>query len=287
MREQLGISVIGLLCACGAVESGVDAPPGAVDAPLVGDDAADNDGPPPIDAPTVDAAPPIDAPAGPMPVLHWPMENSVNNAGSLSGFSLTTPASVGYGAGKVGQAAVFGPGQYSYVDGVRAPLASYAKVTIGFWMREPGTVQGTAFLDVNNRSTSPYGGVQLGLTQSNVSLCVSTTTASYVGTGGCNGFTAPSANTWHHWIVRYDGAGTGTGQGGAVQIYIDNVLVHTRANDANNNPVFNPGIPDRLYIGVPNSSVDDVRVYNQVFSLADQCTHVVRGTWNGNSCVLP
>jgi hypothetical protein len=287
MREHLGIlMMIGAFGACGAVEAGVDAPPGSVDAPIGAIDAADGDAPS-VDAPGPDASVAIDAPSGPSPVLHWTMDGNVNNSGALTGYSLVTPASVGYGTGKFGQAAAFGAGQYSYVDGMRVSLDTYAKVTIGFWMREPGNVQGSSFLDCNNRATAPYGGVQLGLTGTSVSVCVSTTTSSFLG-GSCNGFTAPSANVWHHWIVRYSGAGTSAGQGGPTEIFVDNVLVHTRANDANNNPVFNTtGTPDRLYIGVPNASVDDVRIYNQVFSLADQCTYVVRGTWTGSSCTLP
>ncbi|MBK9036884.1 MAG: hypothetical protein IPL61_37475 [Myxococcales bacterium] len=278
MRSQLGFLMIGVLAACGAVESSVDAPPGPIDAP------SDDGGA--IDAPLIDA-PLIDAPAGPMPVLYWSLDNNVDNTGALAGYALTTPAGIGYGAGKFGQAAAFGAGQYSYVDGMRTSLDTYAKVTIGFWLREPGTAQGSAFLDCNNRATSPYGGVQLGLTGPDVSLCVSTTSNSYLS-GGCAGFTAPSANTWHHWLLRYDGVGTAAGQGGPTQIYIDDVLVHTRANDTANNPVFNTtGTPDRLYLGLTNASLDDVRIYNQVFSPADQCTYVVRGTWSGTSCVLP
>jgi hypothetical protein len=283
MRQHLGVLIIGLLGACGKVEATPDAPTGGPDAPSGDIDAASTDAPPsPIDAPPTG----IDAPAGPQPNFHWTMENSVNNSGTQSGFTLTTPAGVGYGAGKIGQAAVFGAGQYSYVDGVRSVLSTYGDMTVGFWFREPGNVNGTSFFDCNNRSTAPYGGVQMGLTQNSVSVCVSTSTSSYLS-GGCNGFTAPSANTWHHWIMRYDGSGTGPGQGGVTQIYVDNVLVHTRPNDANNNPVWNPGIPDRLYLGLSNASLDDVRIYNQVFSLADQCTYVVRGTWTGSSCTLP
>jgi hypothetical protein len=291
MRKHLGFLLIGVLSACGSVVGAVDAPPGGIDA-APHDDGALADGPLidgsfiadaalPVDAGSADAAP------GPMPVLYWSMDNNVSNTGTLPGYALTTPAGVGYGTGKFGQAAAFAGGQYSYVDGMHASLDTYAKITIGFWMLEPGNVAGSSFLDCNNRSTAPYGGVQLGLTNASVSLCVSTTSNSYLS-GGCNGFTAPSANTWHHWILRYDGTGTGTGQGGVTQIYVDDVLVHTRANDSANNPVFTPtGAPDRLYLGVPNASLDDVRVYNQVFTPAEQCTYVIRGTWNGASCALP
>lgn len=250
-----------------------------MDAPAATDGAR---GDAPIDTPAS-----LDAPTnpGPMPQLHWTFEGNVNNSGALSGYTLTTPSGISYGAGKVGQAAMFGSGQYAYVEGMHTSLTTYPKVTVGFWMKEPGTAQ-NAFFDCNNRTAAPYGGVQLGLTNSSVSVCVSTSSNGSLS-GGCAGFTAPSANAWHHWILRYDGSGTGAGQGAATEIYVDNVLVHTRANDTANNPVWNPGAPDRLYLGVPSSMLDDVRIYNQVFSLADQCTYVVRGTWTGSSCTLP
>jgi hypothetical protein len=288
MREQLGFLLLGLgfVSACGAVESSVDAPPGTIDAPPGTIDAPEGT----IDAPegTIDAPMTIDAPAGPPPVLYWTMEGNVNNSGSLSGYTLTTPAGITYVTGKFGQAANYAIGQYAYTDGARASLGTYADVTIGMWMKEPGSVQGTAFLDCNNRQTAPYGGVQMGLTSSMVSVCVSTTTNSFLS-GSCNGFTAPTPNVWHHWLVRYDGTGTGTGQGGVTEIYVDDVLVHTRANDGSNNPVFSPtGILDRFYVGgAGNTQVDDVRVYNQVFSRQDQCTFVMRGTWTGSSCTPP
>ncbi len=293
MRKHLGallpLCFFGALgAACGKIEATVDAAPGGPDAPAGDPDGAVTDAPvTSIDAPitAVDASP--DAPpSGPRPQFLWEGENNVNNTGAQTGFTLVTPSGVSYTAGKFGQAMMFAS-QYSYVDGVRAPLSGYADVTIGWWMRESGATQGQAVIDCNNRATAPYGGMQLGLSGNSVSICLSSTTASYLNAGGCNGFTAPSANVWHHWIMRYDGSGTGAGQGGATQFYIDNVLVYTRANDASNNPVWNSGIPDRLYIGAFNMAIDDVRIYNEVMSLADQCTYVVRGTWTGSSCTLP
>jgi hypothetical protein len=285
MRLRAYVPVAALFAACGSVSvvadaAKTDAPPGVADAPPGTPDAPPG---------TTDAPPGApDAPvAGPTPRLYWTMDGNVNNSGSLSGYTLTTPASIGYAAGKFGQAASFASGQYSYVDGMHQSLATYAKVTIAFWMKEPGNVAGSAFLDNNNRQTSPYGGIQLGLTNTSVSLCASTTSNSYLS-GGCNGFTAPSANTWHHWIVRYDGAGTGAGQGAPVEIYIDDTLTYTRPNDAANDPVWTPtGAPDRLYLGVSNAQLDDVRIYDQVFTVAEQCTYLVRGTWTGSSCTLP
>lgn len=247
-----------------------------------------NDGSP--DGATVDA-PPADGPATPTARLHWTFDGNTNNTGSVNGFAFATPAGISYANGKVGMAASFGSAQYATVTGMRQVLGAYAKVTIAFWLMEPGTLSSNAVFDCNNRSTAPYGGVQLGLFQSGgqntTSLCVSTTSASFLG-GGCGGFAAPSANSWHHWILRYDGTGTGTGQGGRLEVYVDGALVHTRANDAANDPVFNTtGMNDTLYLGAPGTLVDDLQVHDRVFTAAEQCTQLVGGTVGSAGCVLP
>jgi hypothetical protein len=72
-----------------------------------------------------------------------------------------------------------------------------------------------------------------------------------------------------------------------VQVYEDNVLVKTVSNDASNNPVFNQGISDTLYIGTGGITLDDVRIYNSAFTLANQCTQIIGGTWTGSACTLP
>jgi hypothetical protein len=101
-------------------------------------------------------------------------------------------------------------------------------------------------------------------------------------------FAAPAAGAWHNIIIRYAGTGTGAGQGAAVQVYEDDVLTTTVNNDIANNPVFNPGMTDTLSIGVgPGIALDEVRIYNLAFSVAEQCTVVIGGTWTGTACTLP
>ena len=230
MRASVLASLSLPLIGCGSVKSNPDA--SVHDSDHVIDAAADSRL--------------IDAPMGPTPRLHWEFENTTNNTGSLSGFALITPAGISYVAGKTGMAGSFGAGQYSNVGGMKNVLGSYAKVTVAFWLMEPGTLSSVAVMDDNNRSTSPFGGVQLGFGGTSVSVCVSTTSNAFLG-GSCGGFTAPSANAWHHWIVRYDGTGINGGQGGPTEIYVDDSLVHTRANDGANNPVFTAsGIPDSV-----------------------------------------
>src|SRR5262245_32341228 len=162
-----------------------------------------------------------DAPSGIVPKLHWTFDGNTNNSGSLNGFALATPGGVSFITGKAGMAASFGAGQFAQVSGMKNVLGTFAKVTIGFWLKEPGTLNAVGVLDCINRNTSPFGGVQLGFSTTTSSLCVSTTTNSLLG-GNCGGPGAPPANAFHHWIIRYDGTGTGAGQGGATQLFIDN-----------------------------------------------------------------
>ena len=261
---------------CSPVEAVGDASPGTIDSATV--DGTPGDGA--IDAPM------IDAPTGPTPRLRWSFDGNLDNTGSVSGVTLSAPAGISYGAGKIGQAGAFGGGQYSLATGVRAVLGSYPKVTIAFWLKEPGTLQSTSVVDCINRSTSPYGGIQLGFAGTSGALCVATTTSSLLG-GGCGGITSPSVNSWHHWIIRYDGAGLGTGQGGDTTVWVDGVLAATQVNDNAKNPVFTSSIPDALYLGAPTTQLDDVRVYDQVFTPAEQCTFLVGGTVAGATCTLP
>lgn len=82
--------------------------------------------------------------------------------------------------------------------------------------------------------------------------------------------------------------GTGSGEGGPVSVYVDDVLKLTKANDGSNNPVFTPtGIPDVMYVGGNGALMDDVRIYDVVFSPAGQCTYVVGGVWSNGACTLP
>ncbi len=228
----------------------------------------------------------IDGFEDPLPMLRYRFEGDGSNSGTLAGYGLNVVSST-FGAGKTGQGLTFGQGGFAQVSGMRGVLGTFARATVAFWMFETVPISGQAFWDDNNRSVAPYGGVQLAKTGSTIGVCVSTTTNSFLD-GTCSGFTAPSIGTWHHWIVRYSGTGTGPGQGGPTEIYVDDVLMLTRANDASNNPVFNnTGMPDVMTIGGSNATMDELTIFNTVFTRAEQCTLIIGGVWTGSSCTLP
>lgn len=223
----------------------------------------------------------------PAPLLWYRFEGDGSNIGSLPGYALAL-VNPQFGAGKSGQALGFGAGGYSQVSGMRSAIGSAPQVTIAFWMNVTTPASSPIFVSVQNRTVAPYGGVQLYQSSAAISgLCASSTTNSFLS-GSCQSFASPSTNAWHHWIIRYAGTGTGTGQGAGVDIYVDGVLVLSLPNDANNNPVFNAtGMPDTMYLGGPGAIIDEVKIFNRVFTPAEQCTFVIGGTWNGASCALP
>jgi hypothetical protein len=238
---------------------------------------------------TVTAAVTVTATFNPKPLLYYPLDTSGANMGSLAGYALSLTGAVTFGTGKINGAAQFASGAYGTVQGsARAVLGVYPQYTISFWVNSSSPNTSNSFFDFNNRTTAPYGGIQLGyLSATQFSMCVATTSNSYL-TGSCPVFAAPASGSWHNVIIRYAGTGTAAGQGAAVQVYEDDVLTTTIANDANNDPVFNQGISDSLSMGTgPGIALDDVRVYNTTFSAADQCTLVIGGTWSGSSCTVP
>lgn len=222
----------------------------------------------------------------PGPLLWYRFEGDATNTGSLSGYALTV-SNATYSAGKVGQAISFGANGYASVAGMKNVLGVLGQVTVGFWIYE-SAVADRGYWDVGNRSIAPYGGITFyeSTSFSTLSVCVSNTTSAYVA-GSCLSFAAPAPGAWHHWIISYAGTGTGSGQGGPVNIYLDDVLKLTVNDDASNNPVFSSGISDTLYIGGNGGLMDDLRIYDRVFTPAEQCARIINGAWTGSNCALP
>jgi hypothetical protein len=117
-------------------------------------------------------------------------------------------------------------------------------------------------------------------------LCAASTTHSLLG-GSCQSATGPSANVFHHWILRYDGtSATATNGGAPVDLYVDGNSFLTQAN-ASSEPVFSSAIPDVITIGTAGVALDELVIYDQVFDLQTQCTQIVGGTFANGTCTPP
>jgi hypothetical protein len=90
-------------------------------------------------------------------------------------------------------------------------------------------------------------------------------------------------------IIRYQGMGPYPGQGAPVEVFEDGSLVATIANDAANDPVFNPGVPDTLSVGAPGLALDDLRIYDLAYPTAEEqaCALITNGEWDGMACTVP
>jgi len=220
------------------------------------------------------------------PLLHYALDSDGMNSGSVAGYPLSLYGSVTFVTGQIGQAAQFATGSYGLVQGsARAVLGVHPTYTISLWVMTSVRAS-NAVLDFDNRYVAPYGGVQLYISDAQLFVCVATTSNRYL-TGNCVSVAALDIGSWHNVIFRYAGTGTGAGQGADVDIYEDDVHVATIPNDASNDPVFSSGISDGLYLGTAGITLDDVRVYDHVFTVAEQCSEILAGTWNGQSCAIP
>src|SRR5262249_40797230 len=112
---------------------------------------------------------------GPTPLLYWALDGNGTNTGSVAGYPLVLNGSATYVAGKFGQAAQFNAGAYGLVTGsARAVLGIYAQYTISFWVSATTAPDANgAVLSFENRSTAPYGGIQLYYSSNTtVGMCV-------------------------------------------------------------------------------------------------------------------
>jgi concanavalin A-like lectin/glucanase superfamily protein len=234
---------------------------------------------------------------GPTPLLWWTFDGDGTNSGAVAGYPLSLTGPVTFVAGKFGAAAQFGSGAFGMVQGsARGVLGAYPQYTISFWVNATLTPDTThPIFDFYNRSAEPYGGIQFGYPRSEgnpdapppghaFSMCAATTGAGL----GCVKFSGPEVDSWHNVIIRYAGTSTISGGGARVEVYYDGHYDMSLHNDAQD-PVFTTGISDVLYIGTGGITLDDMRIYNTVFTPPDQCTEVIGGTWDGSSglCTLP
>ena len=223
----------------------------------------------------------------PQPLLWYTLDDlSGANIGSVPGYTLTLQQSVSTVVGEIGHAMEFDTDGAATVSGIRAVLGVYPQYTIAFWIYESATPQAPAVvLGFQNNATAPYGGLTFSTPQRGAfQLCLSSTSNANTA---CTRLAGVPSQSWHHIILRYAGTGTGAGQGAGVDVYEDDVLVTTVANDANNDPVFNMNISDTLKIAPGGTTVDDLRIYNQTFTPAEQCATIIGGIFGAGGCTLP
>ena len=219
--------------------------------------------------------------SNPPPILRYTFDGNGSNTGAAAGFPATFN-NVSFPAGKFGSAVKFNGtnATTAIIAGTNASFwrSTSSKWTIGFWFREDTQVDNAALLDL--RDTQGWETFDSASAGGSLYTCASP--------NGCNNFTGPSLGAWHHILYRYDAASYTSGA--ALDVYLDGTLVASSAAGAT--PLVGPGVPDLLLgsgFGTSHFYVDDLKIYDNVYTPATQCTMIIGGTWNSVSaaCVLP
>ena len=221
-------------------------------------------------------------------LLRYPFDADGVNAGGLAPDYRAIIGTGSYVAGRYGSAVKF---DGSTTGGMRIPgvdtlFTQGNQWTIALWFHEDSVVKNTMLFELrgtdadgNDRGWETYHGAYPDATLNTCSAA------------GCASFAAP-VGVWHNIVYRY--AAPSISVGGPLEIWLDGALVATLPN-ANNVPLMTHVSPElRLgYYGPYGSSgqygkftVDELRVFDRVFTPAEQCTVVSYGTWNGSSCTV-
>lgn len=219
-------------------------------------------------------------------LLRYQFDGNLNNSGLLSGYT-GTATSVTFPEGRFGSAIKFDAtaATGAQFPGTAAVFARGSQWTISLWFMEdaPAKAQSLLWEFRAAEGVDSYHGVAASGGDQVITTC---------SDGGCFSFPNPTLGVWHNVIYRYDGPSTTVG--GPVDIYVDGALVGTITNAAAT-PIIGSQVKDiRMgsegagsVAGPSRFYIDEYRVYNQVFTQAQQCTDIIGGTWTGENCVMP
>lgn len=219
-------------------------------------------------------------------LLRYQFDGNLNNSGLLSGYT-GTATSVTYPEGRFGSAIKFDAtaATGAQFPGTAAVFARGSQWTISLWFMEdaPAKAQSLLWEFRAAEGVDSYHGVASSGGDQVITTC---------SDGGCFSFPNPTLGVWHNVIYRYDGPSTTVGA--PVDIYVDGELVGTITNAAAT-PIIGSQVKDirmgsegaGAVAGPSRFYIDEYRVYNQVFTQAQQCTVIIGGTWTGENCVMP
>jgi hypothetical protein len=219
-----------------------------------------------------------------VPILYYPFEYDVQNHGSLAGHHGTWHGAPEYREGKFGMAVTFDPdaGNHVVFDGTREPMSAYGSCTIGLWFKEDYVAPLVTLINFRSR----WGGLESyhgAYGNQYLVTCYTMENRVDVCLGDMIDYSGPDG-TWHHVIFREEGTD--------FRIYIDGEIKYSAVNEAR---TFSPLQQEDLmighnYTGDPMNSnfyVDELKIFNRVFSDDEQCATVIGGLWAGDRCILP
>ncbi len=223
---------------------------------------------------------------GAPPILYYPLDTDATNAGSLGNTYDGAANMVTWDAAEKkfgsGAAQITGTGEIT-IPNTATPLSASSDYTISIWYRGGQAADLMWF----RATTEPGGGMHIYdalASGPQITMCYSATPDG----GGCGNTGPTTARTWHNVTFRCDGDGLTAPDGCNVDIYLDGELkdsVNTQGN-----VVFSPNQAMDLVVGNDSAyKIDEVKIFDTVFSDQGQCAEVWGGTWDGGNttCTLP
>lgn len=216
------------------------------------------------------------------PLVLYTFDLTPASTGALGGYT-SEAGTAHYATGKFGRAIAFDTTVAGHVTllGTGALVKTASRWTVSLWYREDVAIAHTNLIDFRSNSAGweSYHG--------QASATGMTTCAT---TYSCFTYYDAPLGVWHNLVWRYDAPSLASG--GTLRVYLDGALVGTLTSSTGTS-LIDATMPDAV-LGMsypdeapPIFAVDDVRIYDTVFSEAEQCTRVIGGTWNGTACSLP
>lgn len=216
-------------------------------------------------------------------ILYYPFNGDAKNYGALgSVHDGQVTGKVAYESTPFGMGAAFDGNSAITLPNTRAPLGSSEQYTIGFWYYHQG--ESGRLFDNWDKDGCVFSLISIvGAPQAIRVGCGANGSNEYVEESGFK----PDA--WIHVGLQYKAGAQGDGNGAPVDVYIGGRYFKTIPN-TDKGDVFGAEQALHTVLGANTSAIiDELRIYNQVFSQAEYCTEVTGGTWvSGNDyCDVP
>jgi hypothetical protein len=226
--------------------------------------------------------------AGPLPepLLHYAFDGDAENSGSLGSAYDGHPNALTWAPGKVGKAVGVGFPSWLALPGSAHVLEGQSR-TIAMWIQpDVRILLGAPLFDC--RGAEGFHTYHSAYHEPTLTTCQGD--GAYGG--GCGTITFAPCD-WHHLLYRHEASPEGSS---SLEIYVDGNLATTVTN-ADGTDAFGSGQMLDVYLGYSHDPsgwsagtrhiVDELVVYDRVFSAEQQCIGILRGQWCGGRCVLP
>lgn len=228
----------------------------------------------------VDSSPALYPFTAHLPILAYELDGSAENLGTLGSDFDGLDENVDYVAGHRGSAAKFRTSSTSRITipQTRAPLSTSADYTLSLWFREDAVVHGYYNRLISTRQSGGFESYH-GISGQDLVTCFTGESDSN-DVGDCGSVDVGPIGEYHHLLYRYDSTSTQPGDAGDLEIFVDGSPA-TLVPNPEGARIFFPGQAEDMTLGVgTNFEIDQMSVFDRVFSDEEQCELLAQGTWS-------